>query len=450
MVPFPGNMPTSGRFVQTSPARGRRRGPRCYARAVRAALPTALLLAALAPAPAGRAHAQGGDFAPAGGAWNSVSELVQIARAREIEIVTPDRMDVGTLRPNDSLLILHPRAELPANALTRFLRAGGRVALADDFGAGDSLLSVFQIGRGAPDTELAMKLRGNPALLVARPRAEHRLTRGVRALVGNHPAAVHHRDLSPIFALGEGEAMVLAGAVGQGRLVVISDPSALIDNMLELRGNRRFAENLVEYLDADRGGRLHVVGPDVPVVGRWGEPGAGRPLHDLRASLEALAELDLPPAAVRVATLALAAIAVIMAVGVLPRRSPYRSARMFARPPAQGGFVGRVGFFGRRKTNLLHPLMVYKFELEEEILARLNLHGRALLRDVLDAMRRRGLGEEDLSAMRRLLLELDRLREQADRPPAPPRVGPKRFRELVAAGERLLSRLGGDPDREAA
>ena len=407
----------------------------------------ATLLVAVTLAGAGRARAQASsddDFAFEGGGWSSVSALMQIARDRSREVVAPERLDIGTLSPDDAIVILHPREPLPSRELTEFLRAGGRVLLADDFGAGESLLATFQIGRGAPHPDRAMALRGNPELLVARPRGQHRLASGVRALVSNHPAMVYHRALLPIFELSEGEALVLAGAVGAGRLVVLSDPSVLIDNMLELRGNRVFAENLVDYLDDGRGGRLFVMGPDARIVGRFGEPGADRPLHDLRASLESAASLELPPLALRIASFALAAIAVLFSLGALPRRSPYRSERMFARAPAQGGFVGRVLFFARHPGDLFQPLMVYKLELEAEILRRLSLSGKTLLRDVLGAMRARGMRDDDVNAMRELLLTLDGLREQMDRPSGPPRVKPARFRALVATGERLLGRLGGE------
>lgn len=383
------------------------------------------------------------DFATEGAGWRSVSRLMAIARERSEHVEVADRLDIGTLSPNDALLILHPREPLPSGPLTEFLRSGGRVVLADDFGAGDSLLATFQIGRASPNADRALALRGNPELLVARPRGTHRLASGVRALVSNHPAMVYHRALSPIFELSEGEALVLAGAVGSGRLVVLSDPSVLIDNMLELRGNRVFAENLVDYLDDDRGGRLFVVGPNARIVGRFGEPGADRPLHDLRTSLERAATFELPPLALRVASFALAAIAILLALGALPRRSPYRSERMFARAPAQGGFVGRVLFFARNPGNLFQPLMVYKLELEAQILERLSLTGPTRLRDVLDAMRARGMKDHEVNAMRTLLLTLDELREQMDRPTGPPKVAPARFRSLIATGERLLARIGG-------
>ena len=109
-----------------------------------------------------------------------------------------------------------------------------------------------------------------------------------------------------------------------------------------------------------------------------------------------------------------------------------------------------VEFFSRGKVNLLQPLMVYKFELEDEILRRLSLRGRALLRDVLGAMRSRGMPESDINQMRALLLELDRLHDLADKPPSPPRVTAKRFRELVASGDALLARLQAPTGNENA
>ncbi|MBX3271862.1 MAG: PepSY domain-containing protein [Sandaracinaceae bacterium] len=398
------------------------------------------LALALTAASPGVALAQA-DFETSGDAWNSVSQLMRIAEERGRTVEIPERFDVGTLDPSDSLLILSPSRELPGAGLTAFLRDGGRACVADDFGEADTFLALFSIARALPSAPSSMLLRGNDRLPVARPIGTHELARGVNALVTNHPAVVRHRELAPIFELGDGEAIVLAGAVGEGRLVVLADPSVLIDNMMALNDNRRFAENLVDYLGRDRPGRLVVVRPDVAIVGRYGEPGADRPLHDLRALLERLSRLDVPPLALRIASLALAAIAVILALGALPRRSPYRSARMFAREAAHGGFVGRVGFFARPGVDLSQPLMVYKFEVEAEILRRLSFSGTALLRDVLTAMRAAGHAEPDIADMQRLLLSLDRLHAAQDGPTSPPTVGERQFRELVRLGDALLEKL---------
>src|SRR5688500_5142295 len=126
------------RSARVSGCRSRSRS-RCYhppvpRRPTLAAIACAASLAIAAPAIAQD------DFAPSGGSWNSVSELIQFARDRGVPVEIPDRLDVGTLRPTDSLLILHPNEPIPSREITAFLRAGGRVLLADDFGAGDSLL----------------------------------------------------------------------------------------------------------------------------------------------------------------------------------------------------------------------------------------------------------------------------------------------------------------------
>lgn len=385
------------------------------------------------------------DYDPHSNAWNGLGALVRLTRDSGITVELPGRVDVGTLRPDDALLIVYPAGPLPVEGLSAFLKAGGRVALADDFGAGNELLSAYQIARGAPNTQHALQLRGNPALLVARPRTAHPLAEGVHALVTNHPTDLFHRNLDAIFSFDDDgrEALVLAGAVGQGRLVAVADPSVLIDNMLELRDNRRFAQNLVRYLAEGRGGRIVIASGHTPIVGRFGEPGADRPLHDVRRALEQLAAAPLPPLALQLGCAALAALALLFAATSLPRKTPYDGRGMFARAPHAGGYVGRVAFFAESHGNLLMPALVYKHELEGEIVRRMGLTGQTPLRDVLVGLRGRGLGESDVVEARALLVLLDDLKMREDRPPAPPRVTEAALHEIVARGERLLARLPG-------
>ena len=395
---------------------------------------------AMAVAMAGAARADD-DYDPRSREWNGLARLVDLARDEGAVIETPSELDLGALSPEDGVLLVYPHADLPVASLAGFMRDGGRLALADDFGTGDELLDVYRIHREAASTGDATHLRGNPNLPVAQPHARHVLTDGLTAIVANHPSTLYHAELEPLLAFDSGgRALVLAGAVGEGRLVAVGDPSVLINNMLELRDNERFARNLVRYV-VEGGGRFYVVTGDTALVGRYGEPGSARPFHDVRSWLESLASADAPPLALLLLAIVIASILLVVAVSALPRRSPYDGSSMFGPPPASGGFVGRVGYFGRKSANLLHPLMVYKFELEGEIVRRMRLEGRTLLRDVLDGLRTHGVPEPDVLSARALLLELDRLRDRQDRPPGPPKVTPARFRELVARGERLLSAL---------
>jgi hypothetical protein len=356
------------------------------------------------------------------------------------------------------LLILYPTQALPAGELSAFMRAGGRVALADDYGAGDSLLGVFRIGRGEPNADAAdvLRLRGNRALLVARPGSPHPLGDGVGSLVTNHPRALFHADLEPIFTVGAGEAVVLAGAVGEGRLVAIGDPSIFINNMLELDGNRRFASNLFLYLRGEGRGRVFLVEPGGRLVGRYGEPGADRPLHELRALLERAATLALPAPALRILSLAVVAILSILVAGVLPRTSPYQASAMFREEPVMGGLSGRVEWYRARSSDLLEPTLVYKLELEAALSARLGIRfgvqaaprggspRTPYAQEMTDAMRARGMTSNEIDDARRLLDELAELASGATNGTAPA-VSAARFRQLVTRGEELLRGLARRP-----
>ena len=91
------------------------------------------------------------DYDPASESWNGLSQLVQAARDTGVRVDTPRRLDVGTLTPRDGLLLVYPTGPLPVEGISGFLKAGGRVALADDYGSGATLLAAYQITRRAPD-----------------------------------------------------------------------------------------------------------------------------------------------------------------------------------------------------------------------------------------------------------------------------------------------------------
>ncbi|MEM9187853.1 MAG: DUF4350 domain-containing protein [Myxococcota bacterium] len=380
--------------------------------------------------------------------WNGLNALEAVLgeEASESQVVAADEVDLSNLTPDDSLFIIYPNDELPVRSLAAFLRAGGRIVLADDFGYGDQLLRVYSIHRRAPPSGVPSLLRGNHNLPLAQPTSTHLLTQGVNAVVTNHPTALEHRELDPILGFDRsGSALCLAGAVDQGRLVAISDPSIFINNMLEFRGNERFVRNIVHYLTEGRSGTIYLVAPPTSFTGRYGEPGSDTPFYDLQQWLSDLAALDMPPLAITFMSIVCLAIFVVVSVTSIPRKSPYEGAAMFAPRPASGGFVGRVQYFEQRNQNLLQPALVYKYELEAELVRRLGLDQRTLLKDVISALKARGFSDVDVTEVRNLLLSLDDLRERQDHPRGPPGVFASRFQELVARGERILERVGSNP-----
>ena len=90
------------------------------------------------------------DLDPRETGFQGLSQLVELARRESSRTESPDVLDLARLRPNDALLLVHPRGPLPVRDLSLFLRRGGRLALAADVGPSRELLSAFDIEHTAP------------------------------------------------------------------------------------------------------------------------------------------------------------------------------------------------------------------------------------------------------------------------------------------------------------
>ncbi|MCC7541630.1 MAG: hypothetical protein IT379_35760 [Deltaproteobacteria bacterium] len=386
------------------------------------------------------------DFDPNGRAWNASGDLAAIARQEGIALARPvERFDLSALRADDGLLLLAPEPEVPAGGLQAFLRAGGRVAIAADYQrGGTTILDWFRIELGRVPTDGVERERQNPHLAVAIPRSAHALCAGVDGIVTNHARTVRHPRLRPVlgFTRTGDDALVLTGRVGEGRLVAVGDPSVLINNMLRFRGNRRFAANLLRYLAGERRGRVVVLAGSIRIVGSYGAaPEPTTLLEALNRALDELSKMPLPPGLTRLVAFLVAFGAIVLFGFLVPRRSPYDGEHLVPVPHAEGGFAGRLGVFERPGANLLYPALVYKSVLEADVLRLLGAPGPLALRDVLERLRARRVPAGEVARFRELLLELDRLAREQDRPPAPPQVHPADFRAIVARGEAVVSRL---------
>ena len=218
------------------------------------------MLAALLTVTPATVVATDNDYLPYNTSWNGLSGLDAVARARGTHIELLDRLSWDTLQARASLIIVHPRTEMKMARVKPFVERGGRLLVADDFGHAKSLLESFHIRRMEQGVRGAASLEGNPNLPVARTGpASHALTAGVRELATNHPAYF----LSPYTTLagfGKGVQQVLvAGKVGKGQLIALSDPSVLINAMLPWSDNRRFARNLIRELQPEKGQPIYLV-----------------------------------------------------------------------------------------------------------------------------------------------------------------------------------------------
>jgi hypothetical protein len=330
--------------------------------------------------------------------WEGGSELYEIARgelgaARVRAVAVLDWSDV---QPEDGVLVIHPLQPMDADDTASFMKAGGRLAILDDFGEGEQTLSRFHIYRVAPPSRPVSALRNNPQLAIAEPVVDvvaghntgpHPVVAHVQQLVTNHPMALRHPSLSPVLrirAIGEPDAIVaVAGQVGNGRLFAMADPSATINQMLRYPGNRAFVVGLARYLVDDDGatrrqGRLFIVTNRFSEEGSFGGRSGPRKelesrLRDLSTALADARRDGFPPWS----HLTLAAFATLGLAWWVSRAAakPYQSPLpRYARPTplvAQGGVAGRFAVLAAPSSPRSLALLELKSALYEGLQTRL-------------------------------------------------------------------------------
>ncbi len=239
------------------------------------------LALALVPLGARIALAEGEvrDYRPDSPAWNGLSGFVAEAQALGCAISPADNLDWRALGPRDVLFFVYPQSSIDPEALGEYLARGGRLLLADDFGAAAPAFAALQLQRTAARLDGVKHEPGHPELPVAEVRLLTAIGRSTGRLVANHPAAFE-TVLPPTFSFSAGQALVVEGRVGPGRFVALADPSVLINNMLELEPNRAFARAVLGELcvPGPSGDRVHLLtGPfrAPPLRSHAGAQGAG-------------------------------------------------------------------------------------------------------------------------------------------------------------------------------
>jgi hypothetical protein len=370
--------------------------------------------------------------------WEGLRSFVELAEAElgASRVTTVSTLDWSTLTPADGLLLLHPERTVDADELAAFLRAGGRVAIVDDYGAGDRILQRYDIRRTRSPASPLLTLRDNAAFAVAEPVAEtvggrqqavHPVAAEVGRLVTNHPTGLLHPNLSPVLRIrARDEADVTLAVAAQvatkGRLFAMGDPSAVMNSMLRYPGNRAFAAGLVRYLVDDdtwgpRGGRLVVASNRFGERGAYGNDSAvGREVRDaLRSLREGLTQVEgggLPRGALLSFAVLLLAGLTVWVAGAAAKRYPKPVPR-FARPTgllAQGGAAGRAAALAAPSTHRGLVLLEQKHAFEEAVGALLGLPRAPQMGALVDELARRQLVRpETLGRLREALLYMARV-----------------------------------------
>ena len=205
------------------------------------------------------AHAEARDYRLDSSGWNGLSKLGDEAEAAGCKVAAADELDWSRLGPRDVVFMIYPQSPVEPGPMADYLERGGRLLLADDFGSAEEAFAALELRRIPARLEGVPRQAEHAELPIAHARLLTVLGRSTPELVANHPAAFA-TQLPATYAFSPGQALVVEGQVGKGRFVALADPSVLINNMLELEGNRLFVRTLIAELcrpGAD-GDRVHV------------------------------------------------------------------------------------------------------------------------------------------------------------------------------------------------
>jgi hypothetical protein len=277
------------------------------------------------------AHAQpavDGDYDVTSKAWNGLSTWGRVVDGLGLELEVVDTLEWGELGEQDILVLLYPLRRVDPGKVADFVHAGGHVIVGDDFGEAGDAMNRLGLLRADVGTAHATRYQdGRMWAPVADVLAEHAITSDVAEVVCNHPAVLTDVvGATPLVGFPNGDAVVVAGERGTGRFVVVSDPSVLINRMLQFPGNLTLAANMLRWLD--RGGRARRVVLLVGDVPMYGDPrpyiddaGASdfdRKVHDLNHWLEERNDWLLTQPAMRILGGVLAALLLLGAALTLP------------------------------------------------------------------------------------------------------------------------------------
>ena len=194
--------------------------------------------------------------------------------------ITPKSFAEYPLDPkNATILLIGPRSEFSsreADYLQGFLRKGGMMLLADDFGSGNDLLvKLNTTARFTGDLLLDLSFEKKPSFVTIFdfPSPTHPILKNVSHLLLNYATSISPGKNTTVLAVSSqlswcdtnlngkedaGEAngpfpVLASERYGNGTIVLLSDPSVLINSMKNQLDNAVFRENLLRYLFLNRG-----------------------------------------------------------------------------------------------------------------------------------------------------------------------------------------------------
>lgn len=273
------------------------------------------------------------EYNPYSQDWNGLASFKGLAEGMGFEVEPVNTLEWGEVGADDILFLVFPLTRVDPAKLGAFVRAGGHVVIADDFGDAKDALAAMGLLRAEIAQPRATRFyEGRPFAPIANASGDHPIAREVGDVVTNHPAVFKNVDgADTVVALDEG-ALVVAGERGSGRFVAISDPSIFINRMLQFPGNVALTSNILNWLDRGNRrarnvvllrGKTSMFGDPRPYIddARAGE--VGRSVADLNQWLSQADTWLLTATAMKVLAATLAGFLLILALVALPvRRGP--------------------------------------------------------------------------------------------------------------------------------
>ncbi len=220
------------------------------------------------------------DFSIYNTGWNGCSSLavktyrtgsfvpnLELAGGEEIEVVQRGLTSYDVDPSTTSLVFIGPdktMGEDDADFVHSFLENGGKVLIADDFGTGNTLLQLLNTSSSFRNTPLMdLSFEKSPNFPVIYDLAPDPLTDGVDMLMLNHPTTLSLDPEATALVNSSAASWIEGGTprkhpilsierYGDGELILLSDPSVLINSMLDKRDNSIFVDNLLGYLSHER------------------------------------------------------------------------------------------------------------------------------------------------------------------------------------------------------
>ena len=222
------------------------------------------------------------DFGPGNSSWNGLSDFIA-----DFEASLINSLDELPSSPQGTALVVIPYApfsDSDLRGLKEYAAGGGTLVVLDDYGYGNQLLEYLEVEprfTGDPLLDPLFSYR-NSSFPKITHFAQGPLSSGVETIVLNHASSLIDVPDDEVIATSsrfsfldqngnsmwdEGEPegpIVVACSISyhEGYIVLISDPSIVINSMLKMGDNRLFIENALALGGANP--EVIVDGPHLP------------------------------------------------------------------------------------------------------------------------------------------------------------------------------------------